>query len=687
MVTIERLFEPIMVGNLKLKNRIKLLAMAVTMNTDEGEGKGISDQILAFYEQRARGGVAMIGISCTASKLIDDPMLGIYHDRFIPGLKKLAEVIHGNGAKTYAQMGVGYCWAFGDGPVEMVSPSGISLTGKPGSPFRMGGPYEPTMPRALSMEEIESIVESYGEGARRAKEAGFDAVEIIPAVGYVLAQFISPLLNKRTDKYGGNLENRMRFTLDIVDSMKRKTHKDFPVTVRISGADLLEPSGYGLEDTKKMARMLEEAGVSEIDVMSGWHTANVAIITSHVPQGNWAYMAAGVKSAVKIPVAVGTQIQDVLVAEKILKDGMADMVYMARALIADPDLPNKARAGQLADIRPCINCCRCIEASDIPPVFCSVNPRMGREAEYFEEKPAAQKKNVLVVGGGPAGLEAARVSHIRGHTVTLYEQNSRLGGSLLLASVTNIRMEPFLKYLVRQVKKLPIKIKLNTEVTPDLVRNFKPDVLIVAVGGAAAPFNIPGANNNIVLRRSDLQSFFRGKPMGGGGLFMRVLSLFGAVFIRFYYSPSLTRKLLKFDFPFKKRVAIIGGSYAGIELGEVLSDNGKQVSIIEESKRAGYNIGPVHRWVFLKKLKEAKAKVITSAKVLDIVDSGVNVEIDQNKKLVEADTVINVKVLKNSDAANNFENTAKVIYMIGDGSEPALLLEAMKSGFLTGQQI
>lgn len=175
--------------------------------------------------------------------------------------------------------------------------------------------------------------------------------------------------------------------------------------------------------------------------------------------------------------------------------------------------------------------------------------------------------------------------------------------------------------------------------------------------------------------------------MGGGGLFMRVLSLFGAVFIRFYYSPSLTRKLLKFDFPFKKRVAIIGGSYAGIELGEVLSDNGKQVSIIEESKRAGYNIGPVHRWVFLKKLKEAKAKVITSAKVLDIVDSGVNVEIDQNKKLVEADTVINVKVLKNSDAANNFENTAKVIYMIGDGSEPALLLEAMKSGFLTGQQI
>ena len=330
-----KLFEPIMVGNMQLRNRIKMPAMAIAM----GEDGEISEAAKAFYVDRAKGGVALMGVSCTPTRLIEDPMLGLYDDRFLPGLKDLVESVRPYGARLYTQMGVGYSWGFGDDPVELVSPSGLTCWGRPGTPFRMGGPLEPTMPRELTVDEIQQIVEAYGDGARRTQEAGFDAVEIIAAVGYVTAQFISPATNKRTDQYGGSLENRMRLFLEIIENIKKKTGGDFPILCRISGADLLDGKGYNLEDTKKMAPMLEKAGMNQIDVMAGWHNANVAMIQTQVPQGSWVHLAEGVKSVVNIPVAAGTQIQDIDVAERVVAEGRVDMVYMARGLVADPQLP------------------------------------------------------------------------------------------------------------------------------------------------------------------------------------------------------------------------------------------------------------------------------------------------------------------------------------------------------------
>jgi len=261
-------------------------------------------------------------------------------------------------------------------------------------------------------------------------------------------------MNMRTDEYGGSLENRMRLLLEIIENMKKKAGPDFTYTCRLSGADLLE-GGYTVEDTAMMARILENAGIHEVDVMSGWHNASIPIIQTDVPQGTWAYMAAAVRKAVGIPVAAGTQIQDVLVAERVLAEGKADLVYMARALLADPELPNKAREGRLADIRPCMNCCRCIEDSDAPPVYCSVNARLSREWEYPAETPAAESKRVLVVGGGPAGIEAARIAALRGHRVTLCERGPRLGGILILAAITNKRIGNVVRYLDGQMRKLP----------------------------------------------------------------------------------------------------------------------------------------------------------------------------------------------------------------------------------------
>lgn len=678
-----KLFEPIRVGNMVLKNRIKMPAMAIAM----GEEGSVSEAAKAFYLERAKGGVALMGVSCTATRLIQDPMLGLYDDRFIPGLKDLVDTVRPYGAKIYAQMGVGYSWAFGDGPVQLVSPSGITCTGKPGTPFRMGGPLEPTMPKELTVEEIQQIVEAYGDGARRAQEAGFDAVEIIAAVGYVIAQFISPATNKRTDPYGGSLENRMRFFLEIIENIRKKTGGDFPILCRISGADLLDGKGYSLEDTKKMAPMLEKAGVAEIDVMAGWHNASVAMIQTQVPQGSWVHLAEGVKSVVRIPVAAGTQIQDIWVAERVVAEGRADMVYMARALVADPALPLKAQTGRLKEIRPCMNCCRCMAASDDPPVHCSVNARMGREWQYPEERPARENKRVLVAGGGPAGMEAARIATLRGHRVTLCEKRPRLGGAMLLSSITNPRIGPVLKYMVREIKKLAIDVRLNTEVTPELVQKMNPDVLVVAQGGKAVTPRVPGMDKDIVLTRSDAESILGGRAISKGGFARRLVSFFAALFVRFFYHPRLLRWLLRGPFPFGKRVAILGGGFAGVELGETLMHRGKKVSIVEPSKRMGYDVDIIHRWVFLKNLREGGAELLTQAEIVEVTDQGVRIRQKDSQNLIESDTVVPINITTNRELGDRLQGKCPEVYVIGDCAEPAKLMEAITSGFLAGQNI
>ena len=684
MARLKRLFEPIQVGNLELKNRIKMPAMAVVPPESE---EVVIDRLKAFYTERARGGVAIIGVSCTATRLIQDPMLGLYDDRFINGLRQLTEVIHAHGARTYAQMGVGYSWAFSDGPVELVGPSGVSLSGRPGTPFRMGGPLEPTMPRALALDEIRQIVEAYGDGAQRAREAGFDAVEIIASVSYIIAQFLSPLTNKRSDEYGGSFENRMQFMLEIIENIKKKAGSDFTYTCRLSGADLLE-GGYTVEDTARMAQIFEMAGIHEIDVMSGWHNAPFPIIQTDVPQGAWAHMAEAVKKAVSIPVAAGTQIQDVMVAESVLAQGKADMVYMARALLADPELPNKAREGRLADIRPCMNCCRCIEDSDAPPVYCSVNARLSREWEYPAETAAAERKSVLVVGGGPAGMEAARIAVLRGHAVTLCERGPRLGGSLILAAITNSRIGNVLKHLDRQTRKLPIELRLNTEVTPVLLDEIKPDVVVLAAGGMVPALEVPGSSGANVLDHRDMKEVLAGHAIRRGGFGQRLLSRLGGLFVRFFYEPSLVRWMLRFGFPFGKRVAIIGGSFAGCELAVTLVGRGKKVSIIEESKRIGADVGLVHRWIWMKQLREAGARLVTEASVTAISDRGVSINKAGSTDFVEADTVVLAGGLKpDTRLADELSGRGAAVYPIGDCAESGKLLEATAAGFLVGQEI
>jgi 2,4-dienoyl-CoA reductase (NADPH2) len=683
---IEALFQPIKIGKLELKNRIKVPAMAVAMGDKEG---GISEQIKAFYGARARGGAGYIGISCTVTKLIEDPMQSIYHDRFIPDLKELADHIHANGAKCFAQAGVGYAFAFDDGPLEYVSPSGIKLTrGKKLYGYRMGGPWVQVPPRILTTEEVWKIIEAYGDGALRVKKAGYDGFEMIASVGYITAQFMNPITNTRTDEFGGSFENRMRLPVEIVKNVKKKCGSDFPMTARINGADFLEPSGYGLEDSMKMARVLEENGVEQIDVMCGWHFAPKEMVQTLVPQGSWIYLGAGIQSAVKIPVAAGTQIQDIEVAESAVASGKVQMVYMARAHVADPEICNKAKEGRLKEIRPCMNCCRCMEKSDDPPVYCTVNARVGREKDFPYEKPAEIKKRVLVVGGGPSGMEAARIASDRGHSVTIIEQNTRLGGALLIASVTNPRLGNVLKWFTREIASRPIDVKLNKTVTPQIIKEINPDAVVLAVGGAPPPLNVPGANKDILLGRGDINAMMGGHGLKKGGLIYRIKSYFGAKFIKYYYNPDTLRKLMKGNFPFKKNVLVIGGNYPGCELAECLGYLGKKVTIIEESERMGNDIGIMHRWVFMRHLKETGVRQLTNTKLLEITDNGAKVSIDGKDEFIQADTIVKVGIQKNESIAQPFKGkTPPVFYFSGDCTDPALLIEAVASGFLVGQQI
>ena len=284
-------------------------------------------------------------------------------------------------------------------------------------------------------------------------------------------------------------------------------------------------------------------------------------------------------------------------------------------------------------------------------------------------------------------MEAARIASLRGHKVILCDQNPRLGGALLLASITNRRMKPALDYMKREIGKLPIEVRLNTRVTPALARELKPDAIVLAAGGAPSPLEVPGSRNDIVLDRGDVQAVFSGHAMKKGGLAKKAVSYVAALFVKYFYDPSAIRWLLRFNFPFGKRVVVVGGNFAGCELAETLTERGKKVAIVEESKRLGSDIELTHRWVFLKKLKDAGAKIFKEAKVTEVTSRGAQISYPGSTEFIEADTVVKVGITPDAGLAQELKGKAPEFYIVGDCSEPGKLMEAMASGFLTGQKI
>lgn len=513
---LEKLFAPFKIGDVEIPNRMAVPAMVTNMPTEDGYA---TEQFIKYYEEKAKGGYGLI---ITEDYLINPNGKGykhvaaLYDDDQIEGHAKMVDAVHSHGAKIFCQ--IYHCGRqsnhFVNGGMQPVAPSPTQ------------DPWNRDMARELSVDEIREIVEQFGQAARRAKEAGFDGIEIHAGHGYLIAAFLSFHQNHRTDEYGGPLINRVRFLHEIYDAMRAQVGDDFPIMVRFS-ADEGTANGRDLGEARVIAKMLEEWGVDAINCSNGLYSSfNDGIIASawkHPAFG--AQNARALKEIVNIPVMAVNRINDPLVAEELLEDGYCDFVGMARASLADPHLPAKAKEGKLQDIRQCIGCLQACAGHTYQqiPTCCLVNPEVGKEFKYtFDE---VESKKVLIIGGGPAGLNAAIAAKRRGHDVTLWEKSDRLGGQFIAAGYTPGKGEyaTYVYSLDHTVNQLGVNIELNHEATADEIRAFDADKVIIATGGVPRmPAEVPGLadRENVVMAEDVLRG--RVNPEGriyilGGG--------------------------------------------------------------------------------------------------------------------------------------------------------------------------
>ncbi|HUH66923.1 MAG TPA: FAD-dependent oxidoreductase [Syntrophales bacterium] len=639
MTKLKHLLSPIKIGKMELKNRVEFAPVTDNFAIDDY----VTDRMIKFYEDRAKGGVGLINIGYFTVNYPHNPLgIGMYDDKFIPGIKKLTAACHAHGAKVGVELAFeeNYAKKRG-GPFEYIGPSDVcTREGKP-------------KPRALTTEEVEEIVEQFGEAARRAVEGGFDLIHILGSAGYPIAQFASPLTNRRTDKYGGSFEKRLRLHTEIIQAMKKKGGQDTIISWRMGGQDFM-PGGNTVEDSCKIAQYLEKQGVEVINVTTGWHDSGQPFIQYFVPKANWIFMGEKIKKGLKIPVIVGTRIVDPIMADRIIAEGRADMIYLARPLIADAELIKKAEEGRLDDIVPCTSCCLCFDAwSRTEPIYCQVNARAGRELE-LNITPAKKPRKVFIIGGGPGGMEAARVARLRGHDVTLFEKSDKLGGALFAAGAPSVKdgIGYFREYLEKQMKKLGVKVKTKTEADNALIEKERPDEVVVATGAVPIIPHIPGVKGKNVVLAVDVLT---GKKKVGD------------------------------------KIIILGGGMVGCEVADYLyEEKGKRdITILEILSKVAIDVGPTLRWVVRKRLNDFKIKIRTGTTATAITQQGVSIVCGGSKELLEADTVvIAVGYEPTSKLAREIEGKTGVsVSVVGDCDKVARIAEAVESGFRTGLKI
>ena len=652
MSALEKLFSPITIGTMEVKNRIAMAPMTTGWAPADGT---VPDKMIDYLEARAKGGVGLIIFETVT---IDERFpyimqsVGLWDDSLIPSFKRFVDAMHAHGAKVAPQISH-------PGPESFSFLKGIQPVGP--SPVLCKGTGQ--LCRELSVEEIHEIVEQYGEAARRAREAGCDAMELHAAHSYMLAgSFLSPLRNKRTDAYGGRVDGRLRFLLEVVASIKAKAGRDFPVIVRISGDEYVY-GGRTLGDTLYIAPKLVAAGVDAFEVSGGVQPELTWRIMppTGTPLGLNVPAAAALKQVVNVPVMVVGRINNPQLAEDILQKGHADMTVMGRALLADPELPNKAAAGRFEDIAPCTACSLgCIgEQIRMRSMTCVVNPTLGREKE-MAIVPADKPKRVLVVGGGPGGLEAARVAALRGHTVTLCEKAEKLGGQLNLAVLAPAKQEisVWIQYLAVQAQKAGVRIELNTEVTPELVEEMNPDVVIVATGGECLVPPIPGVDRAKVVHSSDV---LQGKVI-----------------------------------PVRAKVLIIGGSSVACEVADAIAgpgdntmDTDSAVTIVEMLPDIAHDEPPAARMLLLERLRQKGVRFVTSATVKEITEDGVVIARDGREEVIGG--MDHIVLACGTKSVNHLRDkiAGKVseVYMIGDAKRPRRALEAIREGTEVGRAI
>lgn len=638
---LEVLFQPVQIGSMMVKNRVVMPPMGTNFATPDGL---VTQRHLDYYGARAKGGAGLVIVEVAC---VDFPVgkavarqLAIHDDRCIPGLSQLAQAIQKHGARAAIQIHhAGREARKKNTGLQPVAPSPIPSY--PGA----------DMPRELTVSEIAEIVRHYGEAAERAKKAGFDAVELHGASGYLVVQFLSASSNRRRDGYGGDIESRARFLLEVISAIRQRVGRDYPMWSRLNVAEFGIENGITPEEARITARMAEQAGVDAVHI-SAWGGPGETETPFKPTPLHLLPFAEGMKKAVNVPVIAVGKI-DPERGDAIIRQGKADLIAIGRAFIADPDVGIKAASGRMDDVVPCIACLKCVEEVVFKgnPLVCTVNPAVGNEPQH-EIKPAARPKKVLVVGGGPAGLEAARVAALRGHIVTLYEKANELGGQLVSAVIPprKDRLQVLLDYLRNQVKKTGVKVVVGQAVTSAVVDNLRPDTAVLASGVEPLVPDIPGLDAKKAAMAEDV---LRGRAKVGD------------------------------------RVVIIGGELVGCETADFLSEQGKKVTVTRRGDRMASGMMPLLRYQLLARLSAKGVTLLTGVKYEKVTDKGLIItDKDGQQRTIEADTIVLAAGSQpNTELLEMLRAKIPEVHLAGDCVQPRSLAEAIAEGNRVGREL
>jgi 2,4-dienoyl-CoA reductase-like NADH-dependent reductase (Old Yellow Enzyme family)/thioredoxin reductase len=638
-----KLFTEGRIGSLKLKNRVVMPAMGTALASACGE---VTDHHIAYYEERARGGVGLI----IAEAFVVDYTFGksdfanprVDGHCFIPMLYRLANTIHKYDAKIFVQLhhaGRQSNSALTEGE-QIVGPSPVasSVIGE--------------TPRELTVPEIRDIENRFATSALICKMAGVDGVELHGAHGFLINQFLSPSSNKRTDEYGGTLQNRARFAQRIIEGIKGMCGKDYPVIIRLSIDEFVD-GGITVEEGTKIAKYLEGVGVDGIDVSCGTYESFPTFIEPTTYDQGWrGYLAAAVKKEVKIPVITVGVIREPHFAEEMLARNIADFVAVGRGLITDPDWCKKACKGEEEKIRKCISCLYCIDnAMRGAHLACAINARVGREREFSYYSKDGARRKVVVVGGGSAGMEAARILAMREFEVVLFEKEGHLGGQLNFGNKPRgkNKIDWLIEYLANELSALNVDVKLSTEATPEAIRAENPYALFLCTGGIPLIPVIPGVGNGYV------------------------------------YSAE---KALTEHMAFRhQQIAVIGAGMTGCEVAELLAASGNEVLLVEMLPDIAVDAGLLNKMDMVARLKEAGVHILTDHKLLEITDTGIVLENMKEHSRVSKDVdrvILSLGVRSYNPLYAQLKAEFDNVFVLGDACAPRRIADAIREGFERG---
>ncbi|MFK7733046.1 MAG: FAD-dependent oxidoreductase [Pseudomonadales bacterium] len=679
IATYPSLFSPIKIGSMQLPNRIVMSPMTTNYGSPDQEP---TERLTAYLEARAKGGVGLITMEVCSVALdhrYQPNSLSLSEDRFIEQHLKITDMIHSHGAKVQPQL-------THPGP-ESMAPFYEDMPGI--GPSVNVNPAAHQSCRPLDVEEIPAVIQQYADGAARAKEAGYDGIELHAAHCYMLlGSFLSPLRNARTDEYGGKkLAGRARLLLETLAAIKARVGDDFPVTVSLSGYER-SPGGREINESQRLAELLVEVGADAFRVSGGTTDGLVSQMVMGSDYGDAPNLtaASAIRQVVDVPVIVVGRVHTPDLAERIIADGQSDMVAMARPFLADPEWPNKAKSGNAKQIRRCISCENCIDSMmESLNLYCAVNALTGRESK-LAITPADQQKRVLVVGAGPAGMEAARVATMRGHTVTLVDRQQRLGGSLVLASTVHSDNEPILHWLIEQVRNADIDIQLGLEANEQYVRNGQFDEVVVATGASMFTPNIPGSEQAHVFSGAQMRRIIEGrsKPADFGILpgFLQSIAAKVSMLAAPKLSPSILRQLSQWYMPIAKEVVIVGTDLAAIELAELLAKRGRRVNMLERGKRIAREIGPKRRAEHMDRLDRLGVCINTEVSCDTIgTDSVSYTTSGGSRREIKAGTVILAgEPVASTELFESIKDMTPNVHAIGDCTGLGLIRKATEEG-------